>query len=154
MNEQYATQIIEFPLLRGFTPAGAEMLLQSGEIKHYAKGDVIFKEGDPPSFTLLLLAGVLQVFMVRSERELILNEPEPGTILGELAVICGIPRSASLRAKTDSVVVQWKAQEFGRLLVRHTLFSERVLGQSLRNLIEKERSIVDSLVEEQSAKKG
>lgn len=154
MNEQYATQIIEFPLLRGFTPAGAEMLIQSGEIKHYAKGDVLFKEGDPPSFTVLLLAGVLQVFMVRSEREIILNEPEPGTILGELAVICAIPRSASLRAKTDSVVVQWKAQEFMRLLVRHTLFSERVLGQSLRNLIEKERSIVNSLVEEQSGTKG
>jgi CRP-like cAMP-binding protein len=151
MNDQYASEMTKFPLLQGFTLAGAQMLMEGGKVIHYAAGEVLFKEGDQSSFTALLLSGTLQVFLVRGEGELILREPEPGTILGELGVICGFPRSASVRGKTDCVVLVWQAMEFRRLLVRHSLFSERVLGQSLRNLIEKERSLVDSLPKDQAA---
>jgi CRP-like cAMP-binding protein len=148
MNDHYASEMTKFPLLQGFTIAGANMLMEAGKVSHFRAGEVLFKEGEQSSFTALLLSGILQVFLVRGEGELILREPEAGTILGELGVICGFPRSASVRAKADAVVLLWNAIEFRRLLVRHTLFSERVLGQSLRNLIEKERSLVDSLTKE------
>jgi len=145
MNDQYASEMTNFPLLQGFTLAGAKMLMDSGQTTHYAPGELLFKEADPSSFAALLLSGTLQVFLPRREGEIILREMKPGTILGELGVICGLPRSASVRAKSDCVVLLWKTTQFRTLLVRHNLFAERVLGQSLRNLIEKERSLVDSL---------
>jgi CRP-like cAMP-binding protein len=148
MNEQYAALMTSFSILQGFTSAGAQMLLEGGNVKSYGPGEILFKEGDPPTFALLLLNGKLEVFVQRQGRELVLRQAEPGAILGELAVLCGIPRSASLRTIGDVVVVAWNATEFRTLLLRHKLFSERVLGQSLRNLIEKEHSIVDSLMEE------
>ena len=128
------------------------MLMESGEFKRYSQGELVFKEGDQPSFTILLLSGSLEVFLHRQGREIVLRETQPGTIIGELAVICGIARSASLRAKSDSVVLQWNAMEFRRLLIRHPLLSERVLGQSLRNLIEKEHSVFDSLAQDQTTR--
>ena len=145
MNDQYASEMTKFPLLHGFTVAGTEMLLEAGKVTPYAPGQALFNEGDPSSFTAFLLRGTLQVFLTRPQGELGLRQAEPGTILGELGVICGVPRSASVRAKTDAVLLVWQAMEFRRLLVRHSLFADRVLGQSLRNLIEKERSLVDSL---------
>lgn len=152
MNDQYASAMTNFPLLHGFTLAGAQMLMDSGEMTHYAPGGMLFAEGDPSSFAALLLSGKLQVFLARREGEITLREMEPGTILGELGVICGLPRSASVRSKSDSVVLVWKAQQFRTVLVRHHLFAERVLGQSLRNLIEKEHSLVDSLTKDEAAK--
>ena len=151
MDEQYAALMTSFPILQGFTVAGAQMLLEGGKIKNYAPGETLFKEGDPPTFSLLLLKGKLEVFVQRQGRELVLRQPEPGAILGELAVLCHIPRSAGLRSISDAVAVTWNAVEFRTLLLRHKLFSERVLGQSLLNLIEKEHSIVDSLLEEKRA---
>jgi CRP-like cAMP-binding protein len=148
MSDQYAVEMTKFPLLQGFTVAGAQMLLEAGQTTPCGPGQVLFKEGDPSSFAALLLSGTLQVFLTRNEGELLLRESEPGTILGELGVLCGYPRSASVRAKTDAVVLVWPANEFRRLLVRHNAFSERVLGQSLRNLIEKERSLVDSIAKD------
>ena len=147
MNEQYPALMTTFPILQGFTVAGAQMLLEGGSVKNYGSGEILFKEGDPPTFTVLLLKGKLEVFVQRQGRELVLRQPEPGAILGELAVLCEIPRSASLRTIGEVVVLVWNAKEFRTLLLRHKLFSERVLGQSLRNLIEKEHSIVDSLME-------
>ncbi|HTL58548.1 MAG TPA: cyclic nucleotide-binding domain-containing protein [Candidatus Limnocylindrales bacterium] len=152
MNEQYAAIMATFPILQGFTAAGAQMLLEGGTIKNCVPGEILFKEGDPPISTLLVLKGKLEVFVQRQGLELILREPGPGAILGELAVLCEIPRSASLRAVSDAVVLVWTAVQFRTLLLRHKLFSERVLGQSLRNLIEKEHSIVDSLMAERAGR--
>jgi len=149
MNEDYAKLIVKLPLFHGFTPDGAQMLMECGEIKEHAPGEVFFQEGDAATFVLLVLAGKLQVFVVRQERDLVLGEPGPGTILGELAVLCGIPRSASVRAREKSVVLRWSDQAFRRLLIRNVFLSERILGEALRTLIDKERALIDSLIQAQ-----
>src|SRR5262249_32656283 len=56
MYEQYAAIITRFPLFHGFTLDGARMLLASGEVKEYTSGEVLLKEGDSPTFVLLVLA--------------------------------------------------------------------------------------------------
>ena len=149
MNEQYAVIITGFPLFHGFTLDGARMLLESGEVKEYSSGEVLIKEGDEPSFVLLVLTGKLQVFVQRRQRDLVLTDSGPGTILGELAVLCGIPRSASVRASEQSAVLQWSAAAFRRMLLRDVFLSERIFRESLRTLIEKERSLIDSLTRSQ-----
>jgi len=98
---------------------------------------------------MLVLTGSLQVFVVRDGRDLVLTNAGPGTIVGELAVLCGIPRSASVRAGEQSAVLRWSAEAFRRLLLSDAFLSERILGESLRTLIEKERSLIDSLIRSQ-----
>src|SRR5262245_11772672 len=149
MYEQYAAIITGFPLFHGFTLDSARMLLASGEVKEYSAGEVLLKEGDNPTFVLLVLAGKMQVFVERQQRDLVLTDAGPGTILGELAVLCGIPRSASVRASETSAVLQWSAAAFRSLLLRDAFLSERIFRESLRTLIEKERSLIDSLIRSQ-----
>ena len=151
MNEQYAVLITGFPLFHGFTLDGARMLLESGEVKEYSPGEVLLKEGDNPTFVLLVLTGKMQVFVERQRRDLVLADAGPGTILGELAVLCGIPRSASVRASENSAALQWNAAAFRSLLLRDAFLSERIFRESLRTLIEKERSLIDSLIRAQGS---
>ena len=146
MNEEYAVMIPAFPLFRGFTLDGVHMLLDCGEVKELSPGAMLIKEGDGPTFVLLVLTGKFEVFVERHGRDLVLNEVGPGTILGELAVLCGIPRSASVRASEESAVLQWTAAGFRNLLLRNGFLSERILRESLRTLIEKEHSLIESLV--------
>ena len=153
MNEQYAVLITGFPLFKGFTVDGARMLLDSGEVKEFSPGEVLIKEGDEPTFVLLVLTGRLQVFVQRQGRDLVLIDTGPGTILGELAVLCAIPRSASVRASENSAALQWSAAAFRSLLLRDASFSQRIFRESLRTLIEKERSLIDSLIRSQGGTK-
>lgn len=145
MNEQYAKMITGFPLFHGYTLHGAQMLLECGEVKDYSPGEVVLKEGDRPTFVLLVLTGKMQVFVERQGRDLVLTDAGPGTILGELAVLCGIPRSASVRASERSAVLQWNAKDFRNLLLTDVFLSERIFRESLRTLIEKEQSLINSL---------
>lgn len=150
MNE-YAEVITGFPLFKGFTTNGAKRVLDSGEVKHKAAGEQLLKEGDKADFVLLVLTGALDVFVERDGKDLVLTEARPGTILGELAVLCGIPRSASVRAKQSSAVLQWSDEAFRTLLLRDPSLSQRIFREALRTLIDKERSLIDSLVKAQGA---
>jgi potassium-dependent mechanosensitive channel len=149
MNEQYAEKIVGFPLFRGFTLAGAQMLLEQGKVKEYSQDEVLFKEGDLPTVVLLVLSGKLHVFVERQGRELVLTDVGPGTILGELALLCGIPRSASVRASEKSAALEWSAKAFRHLLLNDVSLSERIFKESLRTLIEKEKSLIDALTRSQ-----
>jgi CRP-like cAMP-binding protein len=145
MSVSYESLIPTFPLFQGFTSHGAERLIEHGQIKQVAAGDSLFREGDDASVVFLVLAGDLQVFVRRGNRDVVLAGAAPGTIVGELAVLCGIPRAASVRAAVDSAVLEWSAASFRRLLLSDVLLSQRIFGQALRTLIEKERSLIDSL---------
>ena len=151
MNEKYAELMTGFPLFNGFTTNGANRLLAAGQIKDHERGNGLMKEGDNSDFVLLVLAGKLEVFVEREGKDLVLTEAVPGTILGELAMLCGIPRSASVRAKEDSVVLEWPDEAFRTLLLRDPSLSQRIFGRALRTLVEKEKSLIDSLVKEQAA---
>ena len=151
MNEQYAEVMRTFPLFKGFTLQGAQMLLGYGEVKEYSQGDVLVKQGDNPSFVLVVLTGRMQIFTERDGREVVLNEAGPGTVLGELAVLACIPRSSSVRASEKSAVLHWSAAAFRDLLLRDPFLSERILRESLRTLIGKEKSMIDALVRSPSS---
>jgi CRP-like cAMP-binding protein len=152
MNESHAELITTFPLFHGFTVHGTQRLLDAGEIKQVAAGDVLLKEGDAADFAVLVLTGELEVFIERDGHQFVLTEAGPGTILGELALLCGIPRSASARATADSTVLEWDDETLRTLLLRDRSLAQRIFRETLRTLVEKEQELVASLAKRQSAK--
>lgn len=150
MHEQYSQLITGLPLFKGYTPEGAQRLIKSGAIKDHPAGEIVFKEGDAPTCVLLVLAGKLQVYVEREGKELILTDAGPGTIIGELAVLCGLERAASVRVVEPSSVLEWDDDDFRGLMLKDAFLSQRIFRQSLRTLIEKERSLIASLTQAQS----
>jgi len=146
MSDNYAKLITSFPLFHGFTIDGARRLLSSGEVKECAGEELLMKEGAAADFVLLLLTGGLEVFVNRGGQDVILTETKPGTITGELAVLCGIPRSASVRTKERSAILKWDDDAFRTLLLRDPHLSQRIFSQILRTLVDKERALIDSLI--------
>jgi len=150
MSDQYTEIVTTFPLFKGLTPQGAGMLLDRGEVRTHASGDVLFREGEAPSFAMLVLTGRLHVFVEREGRDVVVSEAGPGALLGELSVLSGIPRSASVRCAEPSVLAVWDDKAFRRLLLGNVFLSERIFGQALRVLIDRERALIDSLLESQA----
>lgn len=91
-----------------FRDLPADLLAQIGEkiqLREFKKRELVLKRGGPGDALVLLLVGHLQVIsLAENGREVGINLIEPGDFFGEIALIDGGERSASVVALTKSVV--------------------------------------------------
>ena len=146
MNEPYVETIRKCALFSSLTEYGAQVVLEAGTVKEHAAGEVLFKEGDPSTLVVVVLSGKLRVFVARDGRELTIAEPGPGTLVGELGVLCGIPRTGTLRVLEKSSMLHIADAAFRSLLLRDVSLSQRVFSHMAQTLLEKERALIDAAV--------
>ena len=104
----------EAPLLRGASPHAVEELSASAREVRLEAREWLFREGDAADQLFVVLSGRLQVVAADDGR--LLREVGPGAALGELGLLTGSERSASVRAVRDSRLLAIDAENFVRLL--------------------------------------
>ena len=67
-----------------------------------------------------------------------LHVARPGESIGELALLAGHARSASLRAATDTVVLVLREDAFDAWLEAHPSLGRRLLRRLARRVIERD----------------
>lgn len=108
--------------------ADRSALADLGQERRYRAGDVLFHEGDPPGAVHLLLEGRVKVHTAApTGRELLLAFKESGELLGELAAIDGLPRSATASAMDDVRTVAVTAGRFRELAERRPTVAFQLL---------------------------
>jgi NTE family protein len=82
-------------------------------------GDWLFRQGDSGDCLYLLARGRLQVWISSEDHgqshETLVAEVAPGETVGEISLLTGGPRSASLRAVRDSLLLKMDGAAFDRL---------------------------------------
>lgn len=78
---------------------------------------VLFHEGDPSDFVLGIYVGRVKISVVTDEgREVLLNICDPGELLGDLAAVDGLPRSATATTMEAVEAGMLQAGDFTRFL--------------------------------------
>lgn len=113
----------------GELPAdAAEELRALGARRRFPAGSVLFFEGDPAHEALVLLSGEVKVSVGSTEgKEIVLEVFEAGALLGELSVLDGKPRSATVTALTPVEVFAVASGSFNEFLDRHPGVLRRLL---------------------------
>jgi CRP/FNR family transcriptional regulator, cyclic AMP receptor protein len=106
----------------------------------FDRGELLFVEGDLADALLVLVRGSVTVFRSSPEGErAALNVLEPPEVLGEIALLDGSPRSASVEATEPTLVLSLsRAEFFGLLRSQPTVLEPlmRQLGTMVRRLTE------------------
>jgi len=72
------------------------------KVKNYSAGEIIFREGEKSDDFYIILSGNAEIIKKNShEKEVVLTKLSPGDVFGELGIILGLPRQATVRAKTN-----------------------------------------------------
>jgi len=102
MNEgskQHIASIIEkIQVFRGFSMNEARQLLRMCRARKYAKGETVYEAGDESTEMFIMLQGELQVI---GQEGIVLAEISPGSSVGEMGILTGNPRSATVIATQD-----------------------------------------------------
>ena len=96
-----------------------------------APGDVIFKDGDAPDKMYVVISGVVEILL----RDTVIETVPQGGTFGEMALIDGSPRSATVIAKTDSEVAAIDKRTFVLLVDEMPYFALFVM----RNMVDRLR---------------
>ena len=80
-----------------------------------ATGEILFTQGDPAPLIYVVEEGEIELFRPLADGgEEMLSQRGPGTWLGEMGPMLGLPRSASARAIAPSRLMGYGLQEFRR----------------------------------------
>jgi diguanylate cyclase (GGDEF)-like protein len=92
------------------------------------KGDVVFREGDRGEEMYILISGKLSAYVSQSDgTQRWMFEIKPGDFFGEMSIIATEPRSATLTAKEDTVVMVLQGIDFYRIVFEHPMIGVKIL---------------------------
>ena len=103
-------------------------IIEIGQIYFLGKNDILFYEGDRGDAFYIVLSGKVEAFTEKLEKTLSILHP--GDFFGEISLMLGIPRTASIKAIADTRLFSIKHQHFEKLLQNNSEFSE-ILMQAL-----------------------
>lgn len=91
-------------------------LAQSAEIRKYPAGQALFNEGDAADGLYLIRRGSVTVSHQLSGKEVVLSYVAAGNFVGEMALISGAPRSATVRAAVATEAILLNAARVKQVL--------------------------------------
>jgi CRP-like cAMP-binding protein len=99
-------------------------LMRLGADGEYPQGHTILSQGDSSDVVLLLLRGVVKIFLISSE----------GDVIGELAFLTGEPRSARVVAANDVLAHVVKSADFRAYLGRRSAVRDQLAATVIHKL--------------------
>ncbi|QYC43137.1 cAMP receptor protein [Nonomuraea coxensis DSM 45129] len=137
-GQQLAAVLAEIPLFRVLGKDGVESALRAGLARRYRSGQIIFHQGDPGESLYAMLDGLVKVvFTTEHGDEIVLNMLSRGDTFGEMALLDGSPRSASIVTVRPSWVFALPRARLLELMREHPALADeflRMLGHLVRRL--------------------
>ncbi|MBE0613671.1 MAG: SLC26A/SulP transporter family protein [Burkholderiales bacterium] len=124
----------KFSLLAGMDREQVEIVASHLAPVRFAAGTVVFEEGSEGLAAYLIISGVASVTLHQLDqlRPIRLVTFSPGTVFGEMALLDGEPRSATVVADTELECQVLSIAEFERLKAAHPHIAIRLLSNLAR----------------------
>jgi len=131
-------------------PFDAKVFLDSAgfgkRVASFARGDVIFSQGDPCDSVMYIRTGAVQLAVLsHAGREAIVGTLSAGDFIGEGALAGHPVRLVTARAAVATTVLVVPKRQMIRLLHTHHAFSDRFIAHMLARNARLEADLVDQL---------
>ncbi|MDE3073940.1 MAG: cyclic nucleotide-binding domain-containing protein [Chloroflexota bacterium] len=97
------------PAFHGVPEAALIAMADKGEKHLFLAGDVLISQGDAADALYLLVKGTVRIEQKQAGRTSVLGEMGPGEVVGEMGILDGSPRRASVIAADDIEVLTLSA---------------------------------------------
>ena len=139
-RERLITFLLETPMFEKLEPSEMMEIIHIVEIEMYKEGDIIFEEGDTGNAWYVLYHGAVDVLKHGASGEKKITSLGPQSCFGEISILDGSPRSATIRAAEDSVVFRVSRDAFAELIDSDHLVAYKLLHHMAILLAERQRT--------------
>lgn len=144
--------LARIPIFAGLTEAQRQEVVALGELKTYAPGDTVIREGQTSQDLWVVLEGACEVLKQIASRPAtpeptLLAVLEPYSSLGEMSFFHPAPHSASVRAKTAAKLFRLPRGRFDELLKRAPAITSLLAANTIASLADRMRHMDEWVVE-------
>jgi len=122
------------PLFAKIEPAKLKLLAFTSQRVTYKPGDVVFRQGDPGDAAYVIFGGEADVMVDTPNGPLTVARLKQNDFVGEIAILCDVPRTATVMAASELVTLRIAKDLFFRLVTDFPQIAieiMRVLAQRL-----------------------
>ena len=142
--DSIAATIAGFDLFQSLSAAELQVISAGALERRYTTGETIVREGDPGSSMFLIQAGRCGVTgrgdLDNSQRLALL---EPGMAFGEIALLTGEPRMATVRAMVETTLVEIRKETLAPILEGNPALVEK-LDATMRGRLRHAADVFDA----------
>jgi len=130
--ERRVVSLQRIGMLGPLTPEQIGRLAEENVERVYAAGEPVIRQGDPGDSLFVIMSGRVEVTVVQEgTRSLRLATLEEGDYFGEMSLMTGAPRSATVAALVETRLLEVGKESFRRILAAQPNLVEQ-LGAALQ----------------------
>ena len=124
------------PMLANLPANKLKLLAFASDRISFSKGDVLFEQGDSADSAYIVITGEADV-LVSFGSDQNFNKVAalgPNSFVGDMAILCDIPRTATVRANQDTEVLRIRQEHLIELINESTDLAMSVLKEIVQRL--------------------
>ena len=137
--------LVDTPLFRTLDAAERGDVARIMEVQRLAHGEQVFGEGDEGEAWYVVFDGTANVVKNASSGPTQIAALGPGACFGEMAVLDGLTRSASVIADGPLTVFRFRRERFDNLLDHGSLGAYKLVAAMARTLSQRQRMLTQQL---------
>ncbi len=94
------------PMFSKIDPAKLRLLAFASERVTFPAGEVLFHQGDPADAAYLIIDGSVSVTVELASGPLLVAKVGKDQIVGEIGIICDVPRTATITAEMPTITLR------------------------------------------------
>lgn len=147
--EQLIIFLMDAPMFGDLDPVELSEVVHIMQVQHVREGQVVFEEGAPGDAWFVVYDGTVEVVVDTGteEGDRILVSYGPRSCFGEMAVLDGSPRSATVRAASDGMILKFPRAAFQVLLDQGNLAAYKLVVQMAKVLATRQRESTTRIVD-------
>jgi CRP/FNR family transcriptional regulator, cyclic AMP receptor protein len=105
------------PLFANIEASKLKLLAFTSERLTYHAGQTLFRQGEPGDAAYIILSGEADVVVDTPNGPLTVAKLGRNAVVGEIAILCDVPRTATVKAETEVVTLRISKDLFFRLVM-------------------------------------
>ncbi len=99
--QQEVDLLRKIPMFAKIEPAKLKLLAFTSERLSYSDGDVLFRQGEAGDAAFVIISGQAEISIATDDGPLVVARLSDHDFVGEIAILCDVPRTATVTAVTN-----------------------------------------------------
>ena len=122
------------PIFSKVEPAKLKLLAFTSERINFAAGQEVCHQGDPGDTMYVILAGTADVLIDTEGGQITVAEMKKNSFFGEIAILCDVPRTATIKARDPLSTLKISKDMFYRLVAEFPQMAVEVMRELAHRL--------------------